>query len=113
MEGGVFKERLGRLLMLRGMSQRELALKTNLTDSAISRYLTGEREPRGAILLNVANALSTTPEYLRGQTDIVELAGKSDDIDKAFRLIARHADNLSEEDKMRFANIIFGGKSSI
>lgn len=110
MEGGVFKVRFAALLQARGMTQKELAQKTNLTEGAVSHYLKGDREPKGAILLGIANALGTSTDYLRGLTDEVKPAGADSEVDQAYRLVARNAKNMSLEDKERFMKILFGGK---
>ena len=111
MEYGTFKERFAALLQARGPSQKELAQKTNLTESAVSHYLKGDREPRGAILLNIANALGTSTDYLSGKTDEVKPAGVDSEIQKAFNLVARNAPNMSAEDRERFIRILYGGKT--
>ena len=50
-------EKLRMLIAERGVSQKELAQKAGVTEAAISHYINGDRSPRGAILLNIANAL--------------------------------------------------------
>lgn len=107
MTDGIFKERLATLLQERQMSQKELSRVTNLTESAVSHYLKGDREPKGAILLNVANALGTSTDYLTGKTEQVKPAGTDDEVQMAFRLIARNAKNMTAEDKAKFAKILF------
>ena len=62
---GKLKDRLANLIRSRGLSQKEVALKTNLTEGAISHYLKGDREPKGAILLSIANVLELQPTTLR------------------------------------------------
>ena len=109
MKGEIFAERFGELLRLRNYSQKELAQKTNLTESAVSRYLSGERTPRGAILLNIANALGTSMDYLLGKTDEVKPAGADDEVENAFRRVARNAKNLTAEERERFIRILYGG----
>lgn len=106
---GVFKERFANLLKEKGFSQKEIAQRTNLTESAISHYIKGDREPKGAILLNIANALDTTTEYLQGVTDDPSY-NADDDVKEAFRLVARHADRLTLEEKARFIQLLYGGK---
>ena len=110
MPDGVFKERFAALIQTRGLTQKELAQKTNLTEGAISHYLKGDREPKGAILLNIANALETSTDYLSGKTDEVKPAGADDDLELAFKLVARNAPNMSSEDRERFVRILYGGK---
>ena len=105
-----FKDRLAFLMKERGFSQRELSSRTHLTESAISHYMKGDREPKGAILLNIANVLGTSTDYLKGLTDDVKPTDAEDDIEEALRLVSRHAVNMSLETKNRFAEILFGGK---
>lgn len=50
----------------RKMSQKELAKKVNVTEAAMSRYVSGEREPRGALLVSIANALGLSTDFLLG-----------------------------------------------
>ena len=112
MAEGVFKERFGELIQLRGYSQKDVALKTHLTESAISHYLKGDREPKGAILLNIANTLGTTTDYLQGRTDDSKPAGEQEELDRAFQIIARNAQDLSMEDRDRFIRILFKGDNT-
>ena len=56
------KEEMARV----GLKQRELAKMVGVTEVSMSRYMTGNRQPRGTKLVEIANALQTTPEYLCG-----------------------------------------------
>jgi len=105
----VFKERFAELIQLRGYSQKEIAQRTHLTESAISHYLKGDRVPKGAILLNIANTLGTTTDYLQGKTDDSKPAGEQEELDRAFQIIARNAKDMSMEDRDRFIRILFKG----
>ena len=108
MADGAFRERFAALIQERGMTQKELAQKTNLTEGAISHYLKGDREPKGAILLNIANALGTSTDYLKGLTD--EVRDADDELSLAYKILARNAPNMTAEDRERFVRILFGGK---
>lgn len=81
--------RLTILLKERGMSQKELAEATNLTPAAISRYINGDRTPRAITIAALAQALGVKPADITGTADEQET-------DKAIRLIARNASNLTE-----------------
>lgn len=100
----IMAEKIKELLVTQKMTQKELAAAANITEAAVSHYLKGEREPRGAILLNIAKALHTNVDYL--------VSGKqeSDDgrkeIDQSFRLLARNGKILTEEDRMKFLSIL-------
>lgn len=107
MENCVLKNRMGFMLGKSGMSQKELAEATNLTEGAVSHYLKGDRVPRGAILLNIANALGTTVDYLKGYSDEERKSSAESEVDEAFRLLARNAKTLSEEERKKFAKILF------
>ncbi len=62
----VFSERVSLLLSQKEISQKELASKAGVTESAMSYYVKGERIPRGEVLSRIAKALSTSTDYLLG-----------------------------------------------
>lgn len=59
-----FCERLSMLMNEQKLSQKELALKVGVTESAMSYYLKGARTPRSDVLTRIAKALNTTTDYL-------------------------------------------------
>ena len=61
-----FHDNLKRALEVKGVSQRELANRTGITESSISRYCSGEREPRTYTLSKIALALHMTTDELIG-----------------------------------------------
>ena len=74
------------------MNQKELAAKTGLTPAAISRYVSGAREPRPITIAAIAKALGVLPEAITGNSNQKET-------DDAIRLIARNAHSLTEEQR--------------
>ena len=74
------------------MSQKELAAKTGLTPAAISRYVSGAREPRPITIAAIAKALGVLPEAITGTSNQKET-------EDAIRLIARNAHSLTEEQR--------------
>ena len=52
------------------ITQRTLAEKIGVTEVSVSRYVHGERMPKGNILVEMARVLGTTPSYLTGIGDI-------------------------------------------
>lgn len=54
------------LLKQNGMTEKELAAKTGITEKFMSSIISGKRTPLGPTVANIANALHTTPDYLLG-----------------------------------------------
>lgn len=54
------------LLRKRGLTQKELAEKTKISEVTLSRYIHGDRQPRANNIANIANVLQTTTDYLLG-----------------------------------------------
>ena len=63
-EMNTFGERLSWLLNERGITQRELALRTGLTESAVSRYVNNQREPRADGIVKICKALEVSADWL-------------------------------------------------
>ncbi len=84
--------RLAALLAERNMSQKQLAEATNLTPAAVSRYVSGAREPRAITVAAMAKALGVKPVDITGD----EVAREADE---AIELISRNANRLTEEQK--------------
>lgn len=98
-------ERLSELLNSRGMSQKDLATKTGITESAISHYVKGDRTPRGSNLSKIAVALGTTTDYLLDG----KAANKKDDLATARLLIARNANDMTQDERMELMKILIQG----
>ena len=100
-----------RLLFERCMTQKELAQKSGLTESAISHYVRGDRVPRGVNLVKIAKALETTTDYLlsEGEQEINQ-SEKKKDLEVVRTLIARNASQMSKEEKMELVGILISGE---
>lgn len=61
-----FRERFNETLKERNITAREVAYKTNITEATISRYLSGQIEPKIHYLHLIANALNVSPLWLMG-----------------------------------------------
>ena len=61
-----FSQNLKHALEMKGVSQRELAKRTGITEASISRYISGEREPRAYTLSKIASVLHMTMDELIG-----------------------------------------------
>ena len=60
--GDRIKQRLDEL----NMSQRELAKTCKITEVSMSRYINGNRVPKGPMCVTIANALGCSVEWLLG-----------------------------------------------
>lgn len=94
--------RITGLLKKRGMTQKELAERIGVTEAVISRYISGDREPKPDALANMATALHTTSDFLLGI--------ECDEFDhpRIRRLIARNASSMTEQEKRELINALFG-----
>lgn len=97
-------ERISELLQKNGLSQRELADAVGVTEVSMSRYINGNRTPKGPIIANIALALHTTSDYLLGQ-EVVE------DAEAVYyqtqRAIARNAAKWTQKQKADLVNALF------
>ena len=62
----IIKDRLNEALKLRGMTAADLAKKSGLAKSSVSRYLTGENIPRSIAIGKMATALDVSPAWILG-----------------------------------------------
>ena len=62
--------RIAEMLSKRGITQKELASTIGVTEAVISRYVSGERDPKPETIANIATALRTTSDisYLHIQS---------------------------------------------
>ncbi len=100
-------DRMKSLAKLRGLSQKELAQRSGVTESAVSYYMNGTRAPQSAILSRIAVALSTTVDYLLGQTD------NPNPPDARLGYIQRNLGKLNDEELQRAETILKAAFNSI
>lgn len=67
--------RLSEILRERGMSQKQLAAVTGLTEASISRLVSGERAGRVDTLFRIAKALNVRIDDLVRRTDTIHYGG--------------------------------------
>ena len=92
--------RISELMKKEKLTQKELSIMAGVTESALSRYLSNERQPKAEILANIATALNTTSDYL--------ISGKTDKIDYAelHRFVARGAKEMTKDEKMELMRLL-------
>lgn len=62
----IIKDRLNEALQKRKMTAADLASKTGINKSSISRYLSGENIPRSLAIGKMAKALDVNPAWVLG-----------------------------------------------
>ncbi len=94
--------KISKILRNRTMTQKELADRLNISEGQLSRYISGDREPKADMIANIATALSTTSDYLLG------IEKGEFNHSKIKRLIARNAENMTDTEKRELMNALFG-----
>lgn len=102
---GSLGSRISDLLEQQGLSQRELADKVGVTEVSMSRYIKGDRTPKGPIISNIARVLHTTSDYLLGHE--VEAEDPELVYYRTQRAIARNAKKWSKKQKADLVNALF------
>ena len=93
-------ERISKLLKEMNISQKDLAKMIGVTESALTRYIKNEREPKIEVLANLATALNTTVDYLTTGSK------PETDFDEIYRLVARSSYTLTENQKMKIIEAV-------
>lgn len=94
--------RITEALQTQGMTQKELAVRIGLTEAVVSRYISGDREPKPEVLANIATALHTTSDFLLG------IENDEFNHPRIRRMIARNASSMTEQEKRELINALFG-----
>lgn len=100
--GNELGTRIAETLQLRNMTQRQLASRINISETRLSRYISGERDPKPEVIANIATALKTTSDYLLG------IEKEEFNHSKVRRLLARNSSVMSEEEKRELIEALFG-----
>ena len=64
-----FKDRLKKVMEIRGVKQYELALQTEMNKSVINRYCSGTYYPKYPNLIKICKVLKCSPAYLLGESE--------------------------------------------
>lgn len=95
--------RIAELLKKNGLTQRELADLVGVTEVSMSRYISGDRVPKGPVIANIATALHTTTDYLLGTE---EEADFESEYYKIHRLIARNAPQMTKKQRNALIQVL-------
>lgn len=80
-------------LQKRNIQQKDLANRIGVSEGVISRYISGDREPKPEMLANIATALNTTSDFLLG------IENEEFNHSRVRRLIARNSSSMTEQEK--------------
>jgi transcriptional regulator with XRE-family HTH domain len=97
----MLNDRLKNLLREKGLNQKQLAEKAQLTEAAVSKYLSGARRPQLKVLGSLATVLGTTTDYLVGVKGI-----EGDRFKILEEAIRQNKGSLTAEEKMRLILLI-------
>ena len=97
-----FEERLRMIMNEQGLSQKELAIKANITEASMSKYLSGERTPRVDVIINLSKALEITTDELLLDIENNEVMN----FIQAKTILARGMGNMSDEEKVKLIGFI-------
>lgn len=93
-------EKIRELMEKNHLNQKQLASKAHITEASMSKYLSGKREPRIDVIVNLANALGTTADDLisKNQSGLgfAQLQG----------VLARGLPNLTDEQKEELIRLL-------
>jgi len=101
-----FQENLNQLMKEKNITQKELAKRIGIDETAMCRYVNGSRTPRIDILTNLAKELDVTIEYLVGEGE------ENYEYKKVKNLICRNVQEMSDGQRLELMEILSrkGGK---
>ena len=85
-----------------GLTQKDLAIKSGITEANISKYVSGSQIPNITSLVAISKALKVSLAYLVGEKDDVRAA----QYDELFLLIKHSKKNLTFDEKMRLIKLL-------
>ena len=94
-------KRISEILVKRNMAQKVLAERLDVSEGVISRYISGEREPKPDMIANLATALHTTSDYLLG------IENEEFNYNGVLRILARNSNNMSMKEKKALIDALF------
>lgn len=92
---------------MKGINQKQLAARSGITESSISRYLASGKNPRMDVIVNVAKALDVEPNYFIEEEKECVSAYKA-----IATAIARNGNELNAEEKNRLILLLLGSNES-
>jgi transcriptional regulator with XRE-family HTH domain len=92
-----------------GMSQKELAKRTGITEISLSRYINGIRTPRTDIAIKIAEALGCSCAYILIGDETTQNKDDSEkDFYKVLQIVAKSADKWNDNQKIELIYALMG-----
>lgn len=98
--------RITKLLNQSNMTQRELASKIHITEASMSRYVKGNRVPKGSTIANIAAVLHTTTDYLLNGADNLKTSDFESEYRKIQCLITHNAPQMTFKQRRELINAL-------
>ena len=102
-----FCDKVRSLMAEYNISQKALAAKSGISEASISRYVSGELQPRMDILKNIAKVFGVTTSYLLGEEESGDMI---DSFEETMCVVARNRSKLTDQQKTELIKVLFGGK---
>ncbi|WP_438770101.1 helix-turn-helix domain-containing protein [Brevibacillus sp. JB24b] len=102
----IFGNRLRELREMRNLSQEEFGERFEISKVTISGYERGMRTPSFPLLVEMADFLEVSTDYLLGRTDEKTPPNKIEVIKENARLLNNALVNMDQEEQERFFQIM-------
>lgn len=97
-------EQLRFLMETKGWTQAKLSRESGICEAAISKYITGTRNPTAPSLLKIANALEVSVDQLMMDAPLGNMRTSASDIMEQF--VIRYRNFLSDEEKKKMIRML-------
>lgn len=102
------RERIRMLLDKNGMTQADLARKTDVAETTVSRYLNGSRRPKAPFLRKVADLFGVSMFWL-----VYGDEEKNEGYGAVRGIVARNAGTMTNEQKCELVQIIMSASAKM
>lgn len=90
------------------LSQKELANLTGISESSISRYISGALKPRMDVLAKISKVFGVSTSYLIGEERNEYIP--HDAFEETLCIVTRNKSKLDDNQKAEIIKVLFGGK---
>lgn len=95
------QEKIKKLMKDQNLNQKQLAEKAHVTEASMSKYLSGNRNPRTDVIVKIAKALNTSVNYLLDNDP-----SPDNPYTYVSTALARCKEKLSDEDKKKLIKFL-------